>query len=336
MAVRSSLRTTVYSLVQACLGLQSLRERRRSGPVVMVYHGVVTSIKDTILDQYSIDIDTLRRHIRFFKAKRIVISVAELVDAISERRPLDPRWLVLTFDDALRSQTTLAAEILCSHSVPWALSVPTGLVGSADTVWTYEVRFILMRLWKAKSIQFPNNSNGVLTTSTPHERRIAADLIINYLMHIVDDVSRDSYLNNLRMLVGEAHIRQEIARDNRFVMADWDDIRKLRSEGVAILSHGVLHRPQNSTLDDLTMSHEISASRDRLIAELQVPIDGFVFPNGLMDSRSIPMLKDAGYKFAFTTESRYLDHLSDTYSLPRFDGEYSLPVLRRHITSSVR
>lgn len=332
MAIRSSLRTTVYSLVKTCFGMQSLQERRRSGPVVIVYHGVVTSIKDAILDKYSIDVATLRRHIQFFKTKRIVISVAELVDALAHRRPLDPRWLVLTFDDALRSQVTLAAEILSSNSLPWALSVPTGLVGSAATVWTYEVRFILMRLWNAMSITSPNNSNGVLATATPCERRVAADLIISQLLHHVDDVSRDSYLNQLRMLVGEDHVRSEIARDNRFVMADWDDIRKLRADGVAILSHGVLHRPQNSTLDDFTMWHEISASRSRLIAELQVPVDGFVFPNGLVDARSIPMLKDAGYKFAFTTNAQYLDKKNDTYSLPRFDGEYSLPVLRRHIT----
>lgn len=82
-------------------------------------------------------------------------------------------------------------------------------------------------------------------------------------------------------------------------ICDWDELRELRSRGVAIESHGVTHRGFSGLLAE-EQEHELRASKQALEDELQAPVSLFAFPFGDGgDGRSVgSLLEKAGYEAA--------------------------------------
>ena len=84
-------------------------------------------------------------------------------------------------------------------------------------------------------------------------------------------------------------------------ICDWDDLRELALNGVAIQSHGASHL----SMSELTLEQqeiELQRSKETLEDKLQKPVDTFAFPygdNGTEPAAMEDALKRAGYKAAF-------------------------------------
>ncbi len=336
MAVRGGFRASFLCAIRHRFGQLRRRERLSLGPIVLAYHGVVEKLSPGSLDRYSIDRTTLKNHLRFFQRTRKVVSVIEMLDCLTDGKPLDPRWVVLTFDDGLKSQATLGAEILESEKVPWALSVPAGLIGTEQTVWTYEVRFLVTRLWNRDCLPIPGIRSRLLKTQSMHQKEAAADELLFVLTHQTAEECRDAHIEELRSVVGTDRLKESMCIDGRFVMATWGDMRRLASNGVTLMSHGWLHRPQNATIGDASSEEELLISRQFIASQTGVTPDVFVLPNGIVDSVRRSMISNAGYKYCFSSHADRVRRDVDLLNLPRIDAEYSLPVLRHHVQNSIQ
>lgn len=336
MAVRGGFRASLFCAIRHRCGLLRRRERVARGPIVLAYHGIVEKLSPGSLDRYSIDRTTLIGHLRFFQRTRKVVSVMEMLDCLIDGKSLDPRWVVLTFDDGLQSQVTLGAEVLESEKLPWAISVPAGLIGTEQTVWTYEVRFLVTHLWSRDYLPLPGTSSRMMKTQSIQDKEAAADELLFVLTHRTAEASRDAYLEELRNVVGTDRLKESMRADGRFVMATWADMRRLASSGVTLMSHGWLHRPQNETIGDASCKEELLMSRQSIASQTGVTPEIFVLPNGLADSAKRSMISNAGYKYCFSSHADRVRHDVNFLNLPRIDAEYSLPVLRHHVQNSIR
>ena len=84
-------------------------------------------------------------------------------------------------------------------------------------------------------------------------------------------------------------------------MCDWDDLRELDKNGVAIQSHGVTHY-WLSLLDQENLIREFSQSKQVLENEMGKPVEVFAFPysdSGKDDKVIDTALQQAGYRVAF-------------------------------------
>ncbi|SEG47182.1 Polysaccharide deacetylase [Actinacidiphila yanglinensis] len=92
-----------------------------------------------------------------------------------------------------------------------------------------------------------------------------------------------------------------------------DGIRRARSAGMEIGSHGLLHRDL-TTLDDHELDAELQESR-RLLAEItgSVPA-GFCHPYGAVDPRTVAAVRRAGYDYACAVDP---GPLACGHALPR-------------------
>ena len=98
---------------------------------------------------------------------------------------------------------------------------------------------------------------------------------------------------------------------------DWDDIRKLKSEGVKIGSHSHTH----SHLADFnieTLIQEIEQSNKIFLKELGEIPNLFAYPYGETNLELIKLLKKYKFKVAFGQHSGVVNETSNLYFLPRF------------------
>jgi peptidoglycan/xylan/chitin deacetylase (PgdA/CDA1 family) len=296
-----------------------------SGALILVYHGVTRRLRNDDLDIYQILQSELRRHVRHLKSFTDIIPLRQLLKDPEVTVAKKRRVAAITFDDALVSQLTLAAEVMADLQVPWSIAVPAGLVEEQHPVWTNWVR-VMARFLRADLR--PIVGGQVLNQALLEK---SGSLLIHHLIHHVTSEQRDRQIQELQDSVGVDRIRDEIIADGRFVMATWSQLRSALGSGCEILSHGWSHRPHNSLICENDRVSEIVNSRQLIEQRLGAETIGFAYPHGITSESSAALLAESGYEFAVSTRGSWFTKV-DRWNVPRFDGEYSLNVLRRHLT----
>ena len=315
----------VATFVRSWSGLQAWRERRMRGALILVYHGVAKKLRHDDLDSYVISQAELRRHVRYIKSLTDVIHLRDLLKNPEAGVARKQRIAAITFDDALVSQLTLAADVMTDLKVPWSIAVPAGLVEDQHPVWTNWVR-VMARFLPADRRAI---AGGQVLDQALLEK--SGSSLIHHLMHHVTSEQRDRQIQELQDSVGVNRIRDAIMADGRFVMATWSQLRAVLGTGCEILSHGWSHRPHNSFICESDRVTEIVRSRYLIEQRLGVAPIGFAYPHGITSDTSAALLAKSGYEFALSTRGSWITSL-DRWNVPRFDGEYPLHVLRRHLT----
>ena len=98
---------------------------------------------------------------------------------------------------------------------------------------------------------------------------------------------------------------------------NWNQIRKLKKEGVTIGAHSHTH----AHMPDLTREEvikEIEISNKIFLKELGEIPTLFAFPYGETNSEIIQLIKDYKFKVAFGQHSGVINETSNMYYLPRF------------------
>jgi peptidoglycan/xylan/chitin deacetylase (PgdA/CDA1 family) len=306
-------------------GLQALRERQLSGGLILVYHGVAEKLRNDELDTYQITQSELRRHVRYLKSFADVIPVSDLLRQGEQILASRQRVAAITFDDALVSQVTLAADVMSELKVAWSIAVSAGLVEDQCPVWTNWVR-MMTRFLSADDrplIGGQSLDHAMLQNS--------GSRLIHHLMHHVTSAQRDQQIRELQESLGAEKIMEKVRLDGRFLTATWRQLSDVLGAGCEILSHGWSHRPHNSLICENDRVTEILESRMLIKRRLGIAPVVFAYPHGTTNEQSAALMEKSGYEFAVSTKASWFAKV-DRWSVPRFDGEYSLNVLRRHLT----
>ena len=107
-----------------------------------------------------------------------------------------------------------------------------------------------------------------------------------------------------------------IAKNNKSYL-NWDQIRKLKEEGVTIGAHSHTH----AHMPDLQLEevkNEIELSNKIFLRELGEIPSLFAFPYGEASKEIMELIKDYKFKVAFGQHSGVINETSNMYYLPRF------------------
>ncbi len=107
-----------------------------------------------------------------------------------------------------------------------------------------------------------------------------------------------------------------IVKNNKSYIS-WDQIRKLKEEGVTIGAHSHTHEHMPDLKIDEVRS-EIELSNKIFLKELGEIPSLFAFPYGEANSEIIDLLKEYKFKVAFGQHSGVINETSNMYYLPRF------------------
>lgn len=101
---------------------------------------------------------------------------------------------------------------------------------------------------------------------------------------------------------------------------DEEGIRTLRDAGMAIGFHTVEH-PVLPSLDDRALREALTVGRDELGALAGRPLEWLSYPHGKTDDRTVRFAREAGYRFAWTTEPEVLRPTNDRHRLGRWEPQ---------------
>ncbi len=107
-----------------------------------------------------------------------------------------------------------------------------------------------------------------------------------------------------------------IANNNKSYL-NWNQIRKLKDEGVTIGAHSHTHAHMPDLSKD-EIIQEIEVSNKIFLKELGEIPTLFAFPYGETSSEIIEIIKDYKFKVAFGQHSGVINETSNMYYLPRF------------------
>jgi peptidoglycan/xylan/chitin deacetylase (PgdA/CDA1 family) len=312
-------------------GVQRWSERRADGGAILLYHGVVDRLGGGRRTGSCLDVDTFETHLQFFRKRREIVPLWQIIERLrrGERVPRD--WLAITLDDALRSQVTLAAELLKRYDCAWSLTVPVGLIGTGRSIWVDELRFLLMRCWPYASVPSPQPGENPLPTSSQEEKWNTTQQLFGRLLNRTSDQLRDSYLEELIDRAGREEFLQRLADDGAFALAGWEDLARLQDSGVELISHGWKHRPQNATICEESLVQELIGSRREMAQRIGQAPAGFALPSGQRCERTDQLLREAGYDYCLSSRTGRLCAGTELFDIPRFDAEHPLAVLRHHL-----
>ena len=96
----------------------------------------------------------------------------------------------------------------------------------------------------------------------------------------------------------------------------WDEAREMNKNGINIESHTVNHKSMTDLTDDQLRS-ELVDSKKKAETELGHEVNYIAYPTGTYNLHIAQMVKEAGYKAAFTIKYGNVDKASNIYALER-------------------
>jgi peptidoglycan/xylan/chitin deacetylase (PgdA/CDA1 family) len=214
------------------------------------------------------------------------------LDAVLERadggRPIPPRSILLTFDDAYRDFAESAWPVLRGHGIPAALFVPTAFPDTPTPFWWDRLYSALLRTGRSEPLPGPD---AALPIGTRTERMAA--------------------YRTLRMRIKRLAHREAMAEVNRIVDAlggtpigssvlGWEELRRLRDEGVTLAPHSRVH-PLLARVDGAELDTEIAGSSADLAREVGAAPAAFAYPSGSHSDLVVARVRALGVRVAFTT-----------------------------------
>jgi peptidoglycan/xylan/chitin deacetylase (PgdA/CDA1 family) len=275
----------------------------------------------------TVSIREFSNHIEFLSRWFHFISPNELTAAAIESKPLPERPALISFDDGYRNNLLYAAPVLRKFGISSLFSVVTGLIGTANVLWTETVNFCVLD-WPGKTMPFPQKEGGYKAVPLPSasEDRVRMAHTVRQACKEMDSEALEQYLCLLRSEVPSA--RMDLY-DELLAFMSWDEVRTLNSQGFAIASHTVNH-PILSRIPDAELRRELSKSKQRIEDEIGVPCHWLVYPNGQKPDYSPEVFRRArevGYKMGFTARGGYGRLGSELFEIDRIGvpGHRSMP-----------
>ena len=257
----------------------------------------------------------------FLAANFRIISLSELVRGLDRSSALTRPEVVLTFDDGLRNNFTVAYPILKEMALPATFFVCPGLIEQRQWLWNHEARLRLlsMRVDRRKALAAAASCADV-----------GPDRIIEW-MKTLPYSQRAEFEEVLRR--DTPGFRPTAEEHRRFDLMTWEELALLDPALITIGAHTVNHCILTS-LSATEIEHEVRESRNRLERRLRRPIEHFAYPNGIFDQRARRVV-EGSFQSAVGTTRGSVSPGADRFDLRRMSLPSSVPALAWHLSHRV-
>lgn len=296
MSVRRQLRVALSRLSAggraghlATRAVQAVNAVDRVAPptlTILTYHRVaepdpVAPLSPTMVNGTP---EQLERQLEAVRTVATPVSADDVVAAATEGRPLPPRAVLVTFDDAYADFATDAWPVLRRHGVAPVLFVPTAYPDDPGRAFWWD------RLWVAlRSADRPFEADGVVV---PDGDPLTA------FKHLRGDLARRPHAE--AMAVVDRIVEVAGAATPKATVLSWDQLDELARDGVAIAAHSRTH-PLLHRMPPAAAAAEIRGSIEDLEGRGFRHARVFAYPGGGVDDRVRAAAADAGCTLAMTT-----------------------------------
>lgn len=299
MSVTSRFKSFGHSLSFRS-GLSTAVAKRQACARIIMYHGTLRRHENLLAAQ----LQYLHRHFRIVHLDRVVRDLAA-------GKPPECNEIVLTFDDGLRNNATVAYPILKHLGIPATFFVCPGLIGTGQWLWTHEMRCRLGMLHTDALLSLAGQLSCAAAT---------VDGIVEWMKTLGPN---DRQAAEAKIRQASPNFRPTADDREACDTMDWNELRSLDPELITIGSHTMTH-PILPTLDDSTIDFEMTESRRQLEQKLNRAANYFCYPNGSHHAQSSRAARRT-YDAAVTVQNGVVTgkHSADLHALPRIPATRS-------------
>ena len=320
----------IVAYVLHWLGVLRLRQamlmRRRA--VVLMYHRVLTADERRQTGSHPaivVDRDVFAEQMAILKRHFVVLSIDEFASFLERQEPFPDSACLITFDDGWSDNFRNAWPILQQQRVPALIFLPVNYIGAGRLFWREELTNLLAsvlaeverdptRRARFAELLAPAGLGHVLEIEHADPRPELIDLVEQWR-------GADLDTKELVACVGAELGDHVVPHPDAFM--DWRQVAAMSEAGIAFGGHTVEHRILTE-LSDAEARSEIGGSKQALDARLELSSPSFSYPNGAWNARLAALVREAGYRFAFTTKAGYVDCAADPFSLVRINIDAQL------------
>lgn len=296
-------------------GMQTIFLHRLRGTItVLTYHGIIEDSSE-FHAWTLVPASNFEKQLQYLKANFHLISMDEAVSLCEKDYYFRPK-AVITFDDGMRNNISVALPILEQYKVPATIYISTKAVLTGQAFWWDR---IIQAIESSKTVLINLRNFGLGLYSfdsgvAPHLcwteiQRLLEDLKLLMPMDREDAV--ETILEHLG--VGDAQ------RFSSFAPLTVEEVKRMSSSPlICIGSHTHCH----SILTQLPRSEaqeSIESSLVLLRKWTQRPIHHFSYPNGNYNKEIISIIKRSGIKTAVTTKKGRCTFGLDPFQIPRVE-----------------
>ncbi|MHA6261269.1 polysaccharide deacetylase family protein [Sporosarcina sp. CAU 1771] len=284
------------------------------GSIVM-FHRVISNEEKLVCEDLEIKKDFLEKTITYFLENNYkIVSLDEAHEIINNKKSINKKFIVFTFDDGYLDNYTIAYPIFKKYNIPFTIYVTTSFPDKTAKLWWYGLKDLVEYNTK---INFSFNENKYHFSTKTIEDKNLAYLEIRSLILSVDDLNLDNLFNII-------FVRNGIVLKNYVekLAMSWSQIKELSEDEIVTIGAHTINHYNLRNLDEEKLRNEIVGSKDRIQSHIKKEVEHFAYPFGSRNeasSREFELIKKLGFKTATTTRCSNIfeGHNSHQNILPR-------------------
>lgn len=302
----------------------------RPRAAILMYHQVCEKRCDPW--ELAVHPDHFQAQLDYLKKNFNVVPVADLVGEIASRRP--GKAVAITFDDGFKDNYANAAPLLDWHALPATFYFATRAVKANYQYWWDVLQEVIFHT-EVLPLRLDITINDVPVQFTFRADRTLSDKLVNQMRDWNYNLAIPNERIALYMLLWH-HIRPLRYGQQEQVIAAiraWADRSEYRNNQdqtmsvremqmlsenplFAVGAHSVHHAmlAQQNAMDQ---AYEVKESKLQLEKWIGKPVTGFAYPYGNFSALTQTLLKEAGFRYAVSTEPKAVTTDDDPFALPR-------------------
>lgn len=261
-----------------------------------------------------------------------VVSIGELADGVVRHKM--KKTIAITFDDGFKDNYTNAAPLLDWHGVPATFYMATTVLQHQQIYWWDELQDIIYQtevlpahfemLINDALVKFTFTSDRVLNNRIDNQikswnynlpipnERIALYMLLWYNIKPLGYAQQTTVIAHIREWAGGA-----LCSSSEGMTMSIREMQMLSQNPLFSIGAHSVHHAMLSQQTEHDQAFEVQESKRQIEKWLGKPVKGFAYPYGNYNETTQTILKDAGFTYAVSTESKPVTADDDPFALPR-------------------
>lgn len=325
MKIKKSIKKLIINLLFLFRCSHYKHQKNKYKIAVLMLHGVMEKSKDSqwVPLRGQLSPNDLKRTLSFLSIYYNFITVDQAVDMLEGKLPFIDNGLVITFDDGYRNTINYGLPICEEFGIKPILFIATGHIDSGLPFWFDRLDYALQQnMGKKISVYYNNEQYKFDATSRSSLRLSFKEFRDECKNTFTDEIKMSDLFDGISKVLesrsGKA-LHSICKYDDWSAIATWDDLDHcVKNNKLDIGSHTVDHFRLDRLSNNQVQSQLIN-SKNKIEEKLSIKCNYFCYPNGDYDKKSMLLVKNNGYKAAFTTDVGLCESKHNLMNLKRFN-----------------
>ena len=310
--------------------INRIKKIRQRKAIILMYHQVC----DRRCDPWELAVHPKHFYdqLDYLKKNFRVIPMSELAEGSATLT--EKRTIAITFDDGFRDNFTNAAPLLDYHELPATFYVATTALKHEHIYWWDALQDIVFQsdvlpdkfelMIGEEIVEFTFGADRVMNSRLMNQirswnynlpipnERVALYMLLWHHIKALNYSLQERVISQIRDWSG-----YRSGGNDEGVTMSIREMQTLGSSPLFSIGAHTVHHAMLSQQNPEDQAYEVKESKRQIEDWLGKPVHGFAYPYGNFNAVTQALLKETGFRYAVSTESKPVTAEDDPFALPR-------------------